>query len=1359
MSTAIHQSSAGFSPSTIHTTTNNASSSQLITYTSSSPTVDYDTNVTPLYAAIGNSDWDAATSICESILQKLNNGTVNNNDVINEAATWVVRKKANGEILWRFLPIHSTCALSPPHSFLRLLIKLHPSSVKTVDHQGLLPIHYACGSQSSREVVYTLLMSFPQGALCGDPRGMIPLHYLGQWGPNVNGGSSGGSGIVEMMCVASGEMVNAKDNDGNTPLKLAQNATYPSHNEVAQQIANHIMRKGLHLTNSINSNPASGGKYVNASTQKMMRYNSPLSSKNYNGYSSFDELTMDSNMVGLDKSDRITTNNSTTAVDPPAVGRVGLSNVRHGHAPAMVSFGDLLEDEEREENAVGDQSREVRESIEISLGGGRTPSGSSVWNKLGISPVNNPNKSKLTQHMSNNKEMSNQSNDNRSILSDPLLGNSRIASSPRRIDQVQHGSANYTDPTPKTAHRRTFSWNVDPSSSNATDTTSSIIDKYTSPRHSRDPTARGLPPMSPRFVLHTEHDKETREAVDPSPSVSRDEYEKLKNAKEISDGQLRMLKLEKEQVDIVRKNDFVENNKRIQSDFQERLEKEAKEKEALEEREKKLSKELDEARKRIAELESQLSEVETFGKNAAETFGKDASKQKEIITELERQMKVLKEKVSSNDTSLAQLEEEKKKCAALEAQVDELKTKIDAMQRTHGEAVYQHLQEVRSLRTSLERATEDIEKSKSLTLELNAKEKQHKEELAAKENEWKERYAKLEAHMMAKDKIEAQFGSSTSQFGSASSGLAFEERSKLEMQMRSLTEASWSAQNAEYAIKAELAKKESAWREERSKLEAEVKHLKDIVKESGADGFSITSSLVRANHSFGDNNMDMTMQLDSAMREAEEMRKFNTTIRKEHEQTIEEMESELEKERNSKKELMSEIVTLQFKVSRLESELEERGDGGVEVSLYGARKSRGSSNPSGSGSMDDMELARRAIDVVRKESDGRERLLRVQLDQANRQIKTLENELYEKSGSSYLNRQLNEARGRISQLEDSERNLKKDLDEGGNNREELDRQEKCHREEISRMEAKIKQLEKKEQMLKTELADLESFNAGGISSDDRHLYQQLRSVKNQLADLQDREDGYLREIRELKKQISELESNDHGLDAKLMEAQRSQRWALQEKEDEMNAKIRDVKKEYENMIIENQNKHLKELRDVKRELTSAFREKEDSYMQQLRNAKRREQALQDREDDLVKQMADVQLKSSLDDLDIDGILRKKDDEFVRLLEESAAEKTAKIEELSAKVESLEEELRVAGDAGAIKEELSELKKELEKQRRKHKSEMNKLQNTLDLQKSKEARLQSHIKSMESQITGMVSDYEARLEEAYYATAAVKGALK
>jgi hypothetical protein len=167
-----------------------------------------------------------------------------------------------------------------------------------------------------------------------------------------------------------------QDKDGNTPLKLAQNATYPSHNEVAQQIANHIMRKGLHLTNSIHG---SNGKYhnVNTSTSQKInnggRYNSPARNNNYNttGYihSSFDELTMDSN---LDKSD---TANRNHRADPPGMGRG--ASIRHGHAPAMVSFGDLLEDEEREEsaNAVGggddEQGREVRESIEISLGGGR----------------------------------------------------------------------------------------------------------------------------------------------------------------------------------------------------------------------------------------------------------------------------------------------------------------------------------------------------------------------------------------------------------------------------------------------------------------------------------------------------------------------------------------------------------------------------------------------------------------------------------------------------------------------------------------------------------------------------------------------------------------------------------------------------------------------------------------------------------------------------------------------------------------------------------------------------------------------------------------------------------------------------
>ena len=902
----------------------------------------------------------------------------------------------------------------------------------------------------------------------------------------------------------------------------------------------------------------------------------------------------------------------------------------------------------------------------------RTPRGNqinSTLNKLGISPVNTSYKSKL-----------NQQGDNRSILSDPL-NNNRIVSSPRRIDQVAQNNDNTTDPnTPKTTHRRTFSWDVDPNNSSDGNShsyssiTNAIIDKYASPRHTRDPTARGgLPPMSPQANSQSQN----------SSNISRDDYENVKS-------QLRVLKLEKEHLENERKSDFMENNRKIQSDFRERLEKEGREKKVLEERHVILNEELEKGKRRIAELESQLSEVRSFGNNAAATFGKDASKYKETIAKLEQENTELKEKVANHESSDAALDAEMKKSASLEAQVKEQKTKIDDMQRTHGEAVYNHLQEVRSLRSSLEKATEDIEKTKSLKLELDSRDRNYKDELSSKEKEWGEERARLQA----------QISNSRQDASTVSS----DERSKLELQVRSLTEASWSAQNAEYAIKADLCKKEMAWREERAKLEAEIERLKETAGGSTAGGYSVASSFFRTNNC-DDNHSDTN--LDSAMKEAEEMRKYNANIRKEHDQTIIELESELDKERTSKRELMSEIVSLQYKVSRLESDLEEGADAGVEV-LYGSRKYR-RTGISGSESVDQ---------------------------------------------STDNSRQATEAREQIRKLEDHVRQLRKELDNALSKKykseEESNSKDKFHGEEIAQLEEKIRILESREKQLKSELSDMDEFKKKGFDQD--RIYQQLRSVKIQLTDIQEREDCYLREIRDLKKQISELEALDQGLDAKLWEAQRSQQWALQEKEDELNGKIRDIKKEYENTIIDNQNKHLKELRELKRDLQRAFSEKEDNYMQQLRDAKRREQALQDREDDLIKQMNDVQLKSSLDDLDIDGMLRQKDEEFGRLLEESSQEKTAKIAELTEQVKSLEQELGDSEDARLIK-------KELEQQRRKHKSEINKLQNSLDLQKSKEARLQSHIKSMESQITGMVSDYEARLEEAYYATAAVKGALK
>ena len=67
----------------------------------------------------------------------------------------------------------------------------------------------------------------------------------------------------------------------------------------------------------------------------------------------------------------------------------------------------------------------------------------------------------------------------------------------------------------------------------------------------------------------------------------------------------------------------------------------------------------------------------------------------------------------------------------------------------------------------------------------------------------------------------------------------------------------------------------------------------------------------------------------------------------------------------------------------------------------------------------------------------------------------------------------------------------------------------------------------------------------------------------------------------------------------------------------------------------------------------------------------------------------------------------------------------------------------------LEAKLSECKSELKSQSRKYKAEINKLKNTLDMQKSKEARLEGHIKTMEKQIMDMTADYEDRIQEYLY----------
>jgi chromosome segregation ATPase len=128
------------------------------------------------------------------------------------------------------------------------------------------------------------------------------------------------------------------------------------------------------------------------------------------------------------------------------------------------------------------------------------------------------------------------------------------------------------------------------------------------------------------------------------------------------------------------------------------------------------------------------------------------------------------------------------------------------------------------------------------------------------------------------------------------------------------------------------------------------------------------------------------------------------------------------------------------------------------------------------------------------------------------------------------------------------------------------------------------------------------------------------------------------------------------------------------------------------------------------------------------------------------------------------IIEEKEEEFendvaeleggLRTLKEIIASKD---EEFKITVAGLEDEIKTLKkelEVGTFitdehKKELGECKKELDRQRRKHRSEMNQLNITLEMQKSKQERLQSHIQSLEKQISDMVNEYESKLLSAYY----------
>ena len=1417
--------------------------SMVLSATPASRTVDYDENVTSLYEAIGNSDWDAATHLSSQS---------------NEASTWVVRYKRDSYgnksgVLWRFLPIHSACALNPPVDFLRALVKAYPDGPRTVDDQGMHPLHYACGARASREVIYLLLMSFPQAAMRSDPNGMLPLHYLAQWGPS-------NMGVLDMLLVATGRMCNASDKDGNSPYNLAKKAMFNGCGEVALHIHNHLVTKGL-----IDGNNGGSGGASNSHNNNVM------STIGNVGVVTTPRASSNNSISDVSAYKRNLIINVNTAADKYASFEDDITEtVAHGYNPM---------DDRKIHTSTGSVTQyETMETgeIEISL----SHCGSENQNHLNNNNINN-NKSRLTPRgtnqfgswKNNNQHGSSPSNhnnwDNRSVsitpnhhyqqqqqqhnnngknamFSSPYNTNDSHGQQPSSLTRVRvnswsdfqglnkYGASSSTNihggttPTSRT-RGRSFSWDEqqlhssiqaadsvldfissaanDPAGSSGSNNTginssnnganygsgnrnmnqhnyshNSYDNKHRGNNNANDPALvtmastkmktysssprSAFPPLSPKGVptprsgghktnvrmadrLLSEV-RDDKESVDNSGGRSssysshlRSEVERLRASNNNNTTTNSTIRMEVEHRDDIllhhhqRERDDVEScltigqdppdeheaelegrrqlvapdptpyNVSVDADNKAQIEIELKRKESMERDAASKASSSSASRSSVGSasevidpvedivLESKSSSkdytslvVEEERKKMMAMLEKEKKKHEEEKRSLEEERQRLEEeKASGKKMAMAMLEDEKAKSKVLENQLAVLKEEIENAQKTHGEAVFTHLQEVKSLRGSLEKATVEIEKRSGegshdkCTREKENLEKSLREEMANKENEWNE------------------------------------EREKLDAEIKCLTEKVWAAQNAEHSLRGELREKEREWAEERSELESNIKSSYSDNKNGiqAADSYSVASTLntqtlfgLASNSSMnhGD-NAGLRMQLETSRNEAEEMRKYNAAIRKEHGETISELERELENERSSKTELLSQIVTLQYRIATLEQELEDAHDDmdnrshmdAVEVDLFGMKSKLAET-------LNEAESSKKAMDSVRMEFQEKEQVLLDKLQEANSKIRSLEHKMLLETqfhGDDETKGLLLDAQHKAQFLEDKERTLLQQLDEAR-------RHEKM------------------------------------LIEQGRSYQKQLEDAKKQQHTIQQMEDSYAQQIRDAKKKIQELQEKEDAHQHQLWEAKKQQEYAVHDKEDEHVQKLRVVKKELEKTLLEKEDAHLRQIRELKKSHEKEFRQKEEKYLQQLRESKKQQQALQEREDALLKEIQDAKLKDSFN---------VADQKILEQLEEAREHEARVVAELTAEIEQLKNESEKSGDdrmiADELEQQLMECRKDLERQRRRQKSELNKLNTTLELQKSKESRLQSHIKSMEAQITNMVSDYESRLQESFYSS--------
>jgi chromosome segregation ATPase len=811
--------------------------------------------------------------------------------------------------------------------------------------------------------------------------------------------------------------------------------------------------------------------------------------------------------------------------------------------------------------------------------------------------------------------------------------------------------------------------------------------------------------------------------------------------------------------------------------------------------------------------------------------------------------------------------------------------KYAELEKQHSEAMCSHLQEVTTLRVSFDKAKVDIDNyRKSAEAELEAKEKQWKEErskleerckletqakiiinetLLNKEREWSEERSTLEGQIeeykgkckTAQREIEEYREDAKSlREGFDKARIEIDKYRDVAERGLKIKEMEWNAKQlsleeqiiqlsrspqVEGQKKPEkMTNTEVPWAEEREHLEMEIRLLKETIATALGTNSSTTSieSTVKTECTYigevtASSGNDSTakehlrIQLTNAVKEAEDMRNFNSLIRKEHAITIDSLESELREERQSKTECMSQIVKLQYEVSVLEQDL---ADARAEVNrkmMQPTPRHRGHDSASYNSSCNDSQTYSQSY---RSSEDSHKRELEVyklkealteKIDEAKkyrRELETLKEEMDEAdkrkllwaSSSAEYEEQIQDLKKKIHHMQQQ---MEDDL---------------MKRPQVWDAEEQIRDLKKTIHHMQQQQMEDNSINKPLVwdaavqvgqndsnSSRERVLLERLDECNDRINQLQreyeqdiiEREDAFRTELRETKKKFGdsireqekmylrklreskkddENDVRDEAIYNKIRELQKDHERELVVKEDSFKAKLREQEDAFRVKLREQEERYLKEINEAKKKDDPYSSREIEKLMKQRDeiNEKRIKAAIAEKEEEFNLRIKDIlaskarEYEHTISDLEdsvrvLKQIIGTKDKEFNAKIKEYEDEieqvkeelkdvrkdKQRVIEQHEIKVELLEDEiqelkqveLKASSKKDDRKSELSECKKELDRQRRKHRSEINQLNNTLEMQKSKQERLQSHIQSLEKQISDMVNDYESRLLNAMY----------